>query len=191
MFIYFFEVDKNMSEISDRRFIYYGMLAGFLSGVVTGISLLASIGSLETFLKTIIEMSLPPNSYNETLINETLRQIIGVYNVLLYASPLLYGIEMLIFGALFGLFHRWLVFVKGVSEAVGAVLTGVFFMLLVQGIPLGIIYASDITQISVIFSVINPLLVFVPGVTYTLLLLFFAAVDGPWKKWGEGQPEKY
>lgn len=166
------------------RYIYYGMIAGFLAGLIVGGVIITSSGTLEAVMKELITESingqLPPEE-----VNKTVETVLQIFNVMIYVSPIIYGIEMLLFGALFGLLHRWLVLSKNMGEVQGAIITGAAFIVIIELLPMGTTYLISPKQIEIISQALSPALWFLPGLTYLAILIFLSGVNGPWKKLGE------
>lgn len=162
------------------RYIYYGMIAGFLAGLIVGAVIIASSGTLEAVMTESINGQLPPEE-----VNKTVETVLQIFNVMIYVSPIIYGIEMLLFGALFGLLHRWLVLSKNMGEVQGAVITGAAFIVIIELLPMGTTYLISPKQIEIISQALSPALWFLPGLTYLAILIFLSGVNGPWKKLGE------
>ncbi|MET1159473.1 MAG: hypothetical protein ABWW65_00795 [Thermoprotei archaeon] len=177
----------------ENKQILYGAVAGLISGIIGSIVLYVVLApSFDAFIYNLMYYQLKSTGLPEenitSLLNTTLKTIKSIY-WLIGIGPV---INMLLIGALMGLYNSFLINRLRLAPGIASLLTGLTLILLLQLLPISLIsmfYGEWFLE--VLDEFIGLPVIIAPSIVYTVLLIVFNTLKGPWEKWGEAQPEIY
>ena len=171
--------------------IFLSILAALLSGIILIPLTILLIGNLDQFVRDLVIAQLESAGAPPNVINATIARIEGIINFVIPLTPISSVMQLVLFGAIMGLLYGYLIEKRGVRPVYSALLTGSTYLVLLNLLPIAVIYVAQAEVAEVLFKYIHPLIVIVPGVAYTAILTILSAVKGPWSKWAEAKPERY
>lgn len=166
----------------ENKYVFYGLIAGTITGAVLGVSLLSITSTLNELIKEIIVYQLTVINSSQEVINETLEKIGNLMSYIVWIAPLAYVFQMLILGALFGALESFIINRFKLNASVAAILTGGAFITTFTILPIVVLTCIEPKIISIIFKHINLVFILMPGIVYTTLLIIFSSIKGPWGK---------
>ena len=176
----------------ENRHILYSLTAGAIAGAFSSVVMtLMPSGAIEDLVRELMHQQLLWSGVPQENISEIVVRVIESLKWIYWLIPLGPIINMLFFGALLGLLLDFLV-KKLKRPYVASLLTGTFFMVLLQLLPLLLleaVYGSWFTEL--LNKYMGMPLIIAPSVLYTVLLTIFSSVKGPWTRWGEAKPKMY
>ncbi|GEM_PF-2113428 len=144
----------------ESRYVLHGLIAGTVSGLVTGVFVFLTMPSVEEVLETIKQYM-----GNQTLGEELLAKYVSI---MLWLSPFITFIFSLILGALFGALYEYIDKKMEKNILVPALITGAILWIILV-IPNMVLGASSI---KIIINNISAL-------TYTITLSILAIMKNP------------
>ena len=162
--------------------ILYSIFAGMITGVVVGLLPLSLMSSFNEMLREIVMYQLTSANASKEVIEEALSKINETLIIVMWITPIATTIQMILIGALFGILHRYFINKYNIKPWYSALIVGVIFILLTEAIPIFASLFLNQQIINIVFKYINPFMIFIPGILYTILLILFSSIKGPWAK---------
>jgi len=166
----------------ENKYVFYGLIAGAITGVVLGVSFLSITGTLNELVREIIVYQLTAANAPQEVIDETLAEIGNLMSYIIWIAPPAYVFQMLILGALFGALESFIINRFKLNASVAAILTGGVFIITLTVLPMAVLTYIEPKMVSIILKHINLAFILMPGIVYTTLLTIFSGVKGPWSK---------
>ena len=176
----------------ENRHILYSLTAGVIAGTFSSVTMALTLsGAIEDLMRELVHQQLLWSGVPQEKIPEIVAKAVESLKWTYWLIPLGPIINMLFLGALLGLLLDFLV-KKLKRPYVASLLTGTFFIVLLQLLPLLLleaVYGSWFTEL--LNKYMGMPLIIAPSVLYTVLLTIFSSVKGPWTRWGEAKPKMY
>ena len=177
----------------ESKQILYSLAAGIIAGVIASIILLVRFSGVfdefmyEVIYRQLLSAGLPEEKVLE-IANTSIQEIKWIH----WLIPIGPIINMLFLGAILGVFLDFLIKRLSLKPYIASILAGLILIFLLQLIPMLIIsklYAPWLIEL--LDKYIGIATILAPSIIYTIILILFNTIEGPWTKWGEAKPETY
>ncbi len=180
--------------MTESRYIMYSILAGIIAGIITGIVLFIKMSNVfNDFIYELTFHQLVSGGLSEEeatyIARTTTLRLAGLMNWLLLIGPI---INMLLLGALLGVLLDILIKKVNLRPWLASIVVGLIFITLLRLLPLYLIGKFyDKWLINTMFKYIGLHLILMPSIIYTIMLVLFNTIKGPWTRVAEAKPEIY
>jgi len=153
----------------ESKYVVYGLVSGVISGLVSG---LIVYFSGETIVKLTYDLIVlegaPP---------ETIEYVKPIINYVIALSPILYIIQMLVIGAIFGSLEDYLVKKFHLKPVFAALATGGVYVTFLMIIPMVTVAIIDLRILSLIVKRLGYCIIALPVVVFIAALVFLSSTD--------------
>lgn len=154
----------------ESKYVLYGLISGAISGLSEGI--IVYLGRKEV-MELIVELA----RIEGNVPSKTLSYVESIANYILMFSPILYLIQMIIIGAIFGSLEDYFVKKFGLKPALAALASGSIFLIFLLGLPLATLSIANSKVLSLIVKHFGLLRILLPSAIYIATLTFLSAAD--------------
>ncbi len=153
----------------ESKYVVYGLVSGVISGLASG---LIVYFSRETIIKLTYDLIVlegaPP---------ETIEYVKPIINYAIMLSPILYIIQMLIIGAIFGSLEDYLVKKFHLKPVFAALATGGVYVTFLMLIPMATLAIIDSRILTLIVEHLGYHIIALPVIVFIATLVFLSSTD--------------
>jgi len=154
----------------ESKYVLYGLVSGAISGIVAGLIVYLSREELLELIDELISLegNVPP---------ETFSLVRSIVNYVSMFSPILYLVQMIIIGAIFGSLEDYLIKRFSLKPFFAALISGGVFLILFLTFPMITLLTVDPKILLLIVKHLGLVRILLPSITYIAALTFLSATD--------------
>lgn len=181
-----------MESLVENKQILHGLASGVITGIFASIIIFWKLsGKIDDFLFSIIYQQLLASGLSGEKALEIANKTIGELKWIHWLTVVSPIINMTLLGALLGLLTHVFIKKTGLKPWAASIATGLVLVLLLQLLPLLVLKTYTPYVVEALEEYIGLPVILVPSIMFTILLVVFNTLKGPWRKWGEAKPEIY
>jgi len=154
----------------ESKYVLYGLISGAISGIIAG---LIAYFSREELMKLIDELI----SLEENVPPEASSYVKAVVNYVSVFSPILYLIQMVVVGAIFGSLEDYFIRKLRLKPVLAALASGGVFLIFFLAFPLATLLAIDPNILFLIIKHLGLTRILLPSISYIVILTFLSATN--------------
>ena len=178
-------------SVVEGKHIFNSIIAAIISTLIFIPFVFIVMGNINNLVREIVIVQLKSQNVPQDVINATLTQIEGTLKFIIPITPIAQILQASVLGAIMGLLYSYLITRRRLKPAISALITGMSYILIFYAIPMVFLLETQVAILNVIFKYIWWPLTIAPYITYTVILILFSVIKGPWNKWAEAKPSKY
>ena len=154
----------------ESKYVVYGLVSGAVSGIVAGVVVYLGREGLMKLIDELISLegNVPP---------ETFSYVKSIVSYILMFSPILYLIQMVVIGAIFGSLEDYFIKKFGLKPVLAALASGGVFLIFFLIFPFMTLLAVDSKLVSLIIKHLGLARILLPSAVYVATLTFLSATD--------------
>lgn len=174
-----------------ERHVLQGAIAGLITGaVVAALAVLMLTEHLDSLAEELVRHQLPVTLPPEE-VEKAIKSVKEITHAALRIAPVAQVFQYLLFGAVFGLMKGAFRNKLNLSEAVSALSAGLFFILILGVLPIGVLSALMAGLVDTVSKYFNLYLAaLLPGALFTASITLISIVRGPWSRIIEATPKE-